>query len=190
MVRGSKEGWKTSWGSWVEGKSTQQRGMEKAAENGKELLHSAHAIEWINEWMNLFYIKSYLFAHILRLLFLWLSKWKGVISLKLLSSGFLGVAFGWIPGLFYLSKLCILAFQNSLYKVSALHHSNTLNFHSTVTRRTSGRSLRTIFLNFSSTRERKRLPLLCNSSFHQLFCYSSCVPVLLTWVFSYLVQDF
>ena len=29
----------------MEGKSTQQRGMEEAAENGKESSHSAHANE-------------------------------------------------------------------------------------------------------------------------------------------------
>ena len=38
----SEEGWKTSWWNWVEGKSTQQRGMEGAAENGKESLRSAY----------------------------------------------------------------------------------------------------------------------------------------------------
>ena len=38
----------------VEGKSAQQRGTEKAPENGKESLHSAHVNEWMNEciwWM-------------------------------------------------------------------------------------------------------------------------------------------
>ena len=45
MARRSNEGWKTSWWNWVEGKSTQQRGMEEAAENGKELSHAAHANE-------------------------------------------------------------------------------------------------------------------------------------------------
>ena len=43
MARQSKEGWKTSWWNWVEGKSTQQRGKEAAAENGKELSHSPRA---------------------------------------------------------------------------------------------------------------------------------------------------
>ncbi len=41
----NREEWKTSWWNWVEGKSTQQRGMEEAAENGKESSHSAHANE-------------------------------------------------------------------------------------------------------------------------------------------------
>ena len=36
----------------MEGKSTQHRRMEEAAENGTELSHSAHANEWMNEWMN------------------------------------------------------------------------------------------------------------------------------------------
>ena len=40
----ANEGRKTSWGNWVEGKSTQQR-MEAAAENGEESSHSAHANE-------------------------------------------------------------------------------------------------------------------------------------------------
>ena len=41
MARRSKEGWKTSWWNWVEGKSIQHRGLEEAAENGKETSHSA-----------------------------------------------------------------------------------------------------------------------------------------------------
>ena len=41
------EGWKTSWLNWVEGKITQQRGMEAAAENSKESSHSAYDNEWI-----------------------------------------------------------------------------------------------------------------------------------------------
>ena len=45
MARRSEDGWKTSWGKWVEEKSTQQRGMEEAAANGKESSHSAHANE-------------------------------------------------------------------------------------------------------------------------------------------------
>ena len=45
MARRSKEGWKTSWWKRVEGKSTQQRGMAEAAENDKELSHSAHGNE-------------------------------------------------------------------------------------------------------------------------------------------------
>ena len=45
MARRSKDGWKTSWWNWVEGNSTQQRGMEEAPENAKELLHSAHVNE-------------------------------------------------------------------------------------------------------------------------------------------------
>ena len=46
MARRSKEGWKTSWGeNLVEGKSTQQSGMEGATENGKESSHSPHANE-------------------------------------------------------------------------------------------------------------------------------------------------
>ena len=52
MARWSKEGWKSSWWNRVEGKSTQQRGMEEAAENSKESSHCAH----INEWMNEFHI--------------------------------------------------------------------------------------------------------------------------------------
>ena len=48
MKEGRMEGLKTSWWNWVEGKSTQQRGMEEAAENSKELSHSAHDIEWMN----------------------------------------------------------------------------------------------------------------------------------------------
>ena len=51
-----KEGGKTSWWNWLEGKNTQQRGMEEAAENGSESSHSTHASDWknerINEWMN------------------------------------------------------------------------------------------------------------------------------------------
>ena len=42
MVRPSEEGWKTSWWNRVEGKSTQQRGMEETPENSKESSHSAH----------------------------------------------------------------------------------------------------------------------------------------------------
>jgi hypothetical protein len=34
---------KTSWWKRVEGKGIEQRGMDEAPENGKELLHSAHA---------------------------------------------------------------------------------------------------------------------------------------------------
>ena len=45
MARQSEEGWKTSWLNGVEGRSTQQRGMEEAPENSKELSHSAHANE-------------------------------------------------------------------------------------------------------------------------------------------------
>ena len=45
MVRRSEEGWKTSWWNRVEGKSTQQRRMEEAPENGKESSHSAHVSE-------------------------------------------------------------------------------------------------------------------------------------------------
>ena len=45
MARRSEEGQKTSWWNWVEGKSTQQNGMEDAPENGKELSQSAHANE-------------------------------------------------------------------------------------------------------------------------------------------------
>ena len=40
MARQSEEGWNR-----VEGKSTRQRGMEEAPENGRELSHSAHANE-------------------------------------------------------------------------------------------------------------------------------------------------
>ena len=49
MARRSKEGWKTSWWNCVEGKNTQQRGMEEAPENGKELSHSAHVNERTNK---------------------------------------------------------------------------------------------------------------------------------------------
>ena len=45
MARQSEEGWKTSWWKRMEGKSTQQRGMEEAPENGKELSNSVHANE-------------------------------------------------------------------------------------------------------------------------------------------------
>ena len=45
MTRQSNEGWKTSWWNWVEGNSTQQRGTEEAAENGKETSHYAQANE-------------------------------------------------------------------------------------------------------------------------------------------------
>ena len=45
MARRSEEGWKTSWWKRMRRKSTQQRGMEEAPENGKELSHSAHASE-------------------------------------------------------------------------------------------------------------------------------------------------
>ena len=34
--------------------------MEEAAENGKELLHSAHANEWMNEWIHI-YIYIYIY---------------------------------------------------------------------------------------------------------------------------------
>ena len=51
MARRSNEGWKTSWGNWVEGKSTQQRRMEEDPENGKESSHSARASERKNERM-------------------------------------------------------------------------------------------------------------------------------------------
>ena len=37
------------WGNWVEEKSTEQRGMEEAPENGKESSHSAQANELMNE---------------------------------------------------------------------------------------------------------------------------------------------
>ena len=42
MARRNKEGRKTSWWNWVEGKNTQQRGMAGVAEKGKESSHSAH----------------------------------------------------------------------------------------------------------------------------------------------------
>ena len=45
MARQSEEGWKTSWQNRMEGKNTQQRGMEEASENGKKLSHSARANE-------------------------------------------------------------------------------------------------------------------------------------------------
>ena len=48
MARWSKEEWETGWWNWVEGKNTQQRGMEEAPENGKESSHSAHSNEWLN----------------------------------------------------------------------------------------------------------------------------------------------
>ena len=50
MARWSEEGWKTSWWNRVDGKITQQRGMEEAPENGKETSHSAHDNERMNEW--------------------------------------------------------------------------------------------------------------------------------------------
>ena len=34
---------------WVEGKSSQQRGVEEAAEKCKELSHSAHVNVWMKE---------------------------------------------------------------------------------------------------------------------------------------------
>ena len=40
------DGWKTSWWNRVEGKSTQQEGMEEAPENGKQSSRSAHTNEW------------------------------------------------------------------------------------------------------------------------------------------------
>ena len=48
MARRSKEGWKTRWWTRVEGKSTQQRGMEEARENSKESSHSAHVSGWMD----------------------------------------------------------------------------------------------------------------------------------------------
>ena len=45
MEKRSKEGWMTSWGNWVGGKSTQQRGMEEAVEKGKEWSNSTRANE-------------------------------------------------------------------------------------------------------------------------------------------------
>ena len=48
MAGRNEEGWKTSWWNWVEGRSTQQSGMEKAAEDGKESSHSTHANEWMD----------------------------------------------------------------------------------------------------------------------------------------------
>ena len=48
MARRSNEGWKTSWANRIKGKSTQRRGMEEAAENGKEFSHSAH-VNGMNE---------------------------------------------------------------------------------------------------------------------------------------------
>ena len=45
MVRRSEEGQKTSWWNRMEGKGTQQRGMEEVPENSKESSHSAHANE-------------------------------------------------------------------------------------------------------------------------------------------------
>ena len=47
-----KEGRKTSWGNWVEGKSTQQRRMGEDPENGKESPPSAHANECTNVTVN------------------------------------------------------------------------------------------------------------------------------------------
>jgi len=43
MARWGEKGWKNSWWSRVAGKSTQQRGMEEASENGKDSSNSAHA---------------------------------------------------------------------------------------------------------------------------------------------------
>ena len=45
MARCIKEGWKTSWWNWVEGKSTQQRDIEDTPENSKESSHSARTNE-------------------------------------------------------------------------------------------------------------------------------------------------
>ena len=45
MARRSEEEWRTSWWNIAEGNSTQQRGMEEGAENGKESSHSAYANE-------------------------------------------------------------------------------------------------------------------------------------------------
>ena len=50
MARRGERGWKYSWWRSLAGKSTQQRGMEEASENGKELLHSARA-DGTNEWL-------------------------------------------------------------------------------------------------------------------------------------------
>jgi len=38
-----RRGWQNSWRRRVAGKSTLQRGMEEAPDNGKESPHSAHA---------------------------------------------------------------------------------------------------------------------------------------------------
>jgi len=43
MASWSERGWKNNCCGRVAGKSTQQRGMEEAPENGKELSNSAHA---------------------------------------------------------------------------------------------------------------------------------------------------
>ena len=51
MARWGERGWKNSWWRKVAGESTYQRGKEEAPENGKELLHSAHA-NGMNEGMN------------------------------------------------------------------------------------------------------------------------------------------
>jgi len=48
MARLGERGWKNGWWRRVAGKSTQQRGMEEAPENSKELLHSAH-VNGMNE---------------------------------------------------------------------------------------------------------------------------------------------
>jgi hypothetical protein len=44
MARCGERGWKNTWWRRVAGKSTSQRGMEEAPENGKESSHSA--IQW------------------------------------------------------------------------------------------------------------------------------------------------
>ena len=49
MARRSEEGWKISWWNGVEGKSSQQRGVEEAPENCKESSHSALVNVWMKE---------------------------------------------------------------------------------------------------------------------------------------------
>jgi len=51
MARWGERGWKNSWWRRVAGKGIQQKGMEEAAENGKESSHSARA-NGMNEWTN------------------------------------------------------------------------------------------------------------------------------------------
>ena len=51
MARRSEEGWKTSWWNWVEGRSTQWRGMEEAPEIGGRFRISINPLTPVCLWI-------------------------------------------------------------------------------------------------------------------------------------------